>query len=68
MTDQVELTKADWQACKVAAIQSIRNCKAQLVVYENQLVVANRELEKFPDEAAKQAIENLKDGSAEVTA
>ena len=47
---ETDLTKRDWQDCRAAAVASIRNCKAQLIVYENQLMTADAEISKFPEE------------------
>lgn len=47
---ETDLDKNDWLNCRAAAVASIRNCKAQLVVYENQLKTADAEIAKFPAE------------------
>lgn len=41
---ETDLTANDWKECRAAAISSIRNCKAQLIVYQNQLETADAQI------------------------
>ncbi len=46
---KVKLDREDWEAAKEGAISLLKNAMAQVIVYEGQLAVAERELEKFPE-------------------
>lgn len=58
MKTDVSLTKKDWEEGKAGAIHLLKNAMVQVIIYQTQLEVCEREIARIEaEEASKKAAE-----------